>query len=307
MRCRGKTVATMGVYRSDRSQMQQILPSNACWVNYVCGARNIFDAIHDLDPAPGSKPSLVLGWLYFFDLIARFGVRHWRTKQIEAIAKELGFDSRGDSSCVVQYILLRASLAQPRPNLEMHVHPVIRLLAEVTDVAMYSSDPRYHTVKYRVHLEDLRSRMLATSSSTRVSRPSTKPNLDATVQEELELTRLAGLIYLERISGNFSGDSTQISSWTQQALSILENFDVRPSSFALFIIGCEASVDKQRTSLLDFFVKMEAKPHLRTFTMARSLIESAWNQHDLVEDGQFQWARNINLVISSRDIPPALV
>ena len=87
MRCRGKTVATMGVYRSDRSQMQQILPSNACWVNYVCGARNIFDAIHDLDPAPGSKPSLVLGWLYFFDLIARFGVRHWRTKQIEAIAK----------------------------------------------------------------------------------------------------------------------------------------------------------------------------------------------------------------------------
>jgi hypothetical protein len=41
--------------------------------------------------------------------------------------------------------------------------------------------------------------------------------------------------------------------------------------------------------------------------MAKSLIETAWNQHDLIEDGQFQWARNINMVISSRDIPPALV
>jgi hypothetical protein len=301
------TNAEMEVYRSDRSQMQQILPSNACWVNYVCGARNIFDAMHGLDPATGSEPSLVLGWLYFFDLIARFGVRHWRTKQIEAIAKELGFNSRGDKSCIIQYMLLRASLSQPRPNLEMHVHPVIQLLAEVTDVVMYSSDPRYNTVNYRVYLSDLRLRMLAASSSTRGSLPVTKSNLDATVQEELEFTRLAGLIYLERISEDFSGDSTQISSWTQQALSILENSDLPPCSFALFIIGCEANVDKQRISLLDFFAKMEAKPHLRTFTMAKSLIETAWNQHDLIEEGQFQYARNINLTISSRDIPPALV
>lgn len=297
----------MGVHRSDTAQMQQILPSNACWVNYVCGARNIFDAMHDLDPAPGSKPSLVLGWLYFFDLIARFGVRHWRTKQIEAIAKELGFNSRGDSSCVVQYMLLRASLAQPRPNLAMHVHPVIQLLAEVTDVVMYSSDPRYHTVGYRAYLDDLRSRLLVVSSSMRNSLSVSKANLNASGQEELEFTRLAGLVYLERISKDFSGNSTQISSWAQQALSLLGKFDLRPCSFALFIIGCEASIDEQRIALLRFFVKMEATPHLRTFTMAKSLIETAWNQHDLIEDGQFQWARNINMVISSRDIPPALV
>ena len=287
--------------------MQQILPSNACWVNYVCGARNIFDAMRDLDPAPGSKASLVLGWLYFFDLIARFGVRHWRTKQIEAIARELGFDSRGDSSCVVQYMLLRASLARPRPNLAMHVHPVIQLLAKVTDVVMYSSDPRYHTVGYRAYLDDLRSRLLVVSSSIRGSLHVSKASLNARGQGELEFTRLAGLVYLERISKDFSGSSTQIFSWTQQALSLLEKLESRPCSFALFIIGCEASADEQRLALLRFFVKMEATPHLRTFTMARSLIETAWNQHDLTEDGQFQWARNINMVISSRDIPPALV
>lgn len=189
----------------------------------------------------------------------------------------------------------------------MHVHPVIQLLAEVTDVALYSSDPRYHTVQYRVYLDELRLRMLAASSSTRVSLPATKANLDVAVQEELEFTRLAGLIYLERISGDFSGNSTVISLWTQEALSILEKSDLRPCAFALFVIGCEASVDKQRISLLEFFVKMEAKPHLRTFTMTRSLIETAWNQHDLIEDGQFQYARNINLSISSRNIPPALV
>jgi hypothetical protein len=59
--------------------------------------------------------------------------------------------------------------------------------------------------------------------------------------------------------------------------------------------------------VLKFYVKMEANPHLRSFTMTRSLIETAWNQQDLAQDEQFEYVRNINLVLSSRDILPALV
>jgi hypothetical protein len=176
--------------------MQQTLPSNSCWIGYTVGAKNVVDALHDLNPAIGSEASLIFGWMYYFDVMARFSLRHWRTKQIEAIARELGFNSKGENLCVLQHLLARESFANALPDISAHVHPIVHLLGEVSNAAMYSSDARYHSTGYQMQLDVLRSKLLAASPLTHEPLLSADLSLDANSRQELELTRLAGMIYL---------------------------------------------------------------------------------------------------------------
>jgi hypothetical protein len=287
--------------------MQQTLPNNSCWVGYILAAKNVLDALQDLNPATGSDTSIILGWMYYFDVMARFSLRHWRTKQIEAIARGLGFHAQGEDLCVMQHLLARESFAKALPNISAHVHPIIQLLGEVSDVALYSSDPNYHSAEYQAQLDDLRWRLPAGSPLTHEPPLLADASIELNDRQPIELTRLAGMIYLERVSRNFSGRSDQLTTWNIQALSIVAKCDSYLCSFALFVIGCEARTDEQRIVILKYYARMEARPQLRSFTMTKSLIETAWNQQDLAEDEQVGYVRKINLALSSRDILPPLV
>lgn len=264
------------------------------------------DAIKKEELEFGEAASIVLGWVYYFDVMARFSFRHWRTENIKAHIKELGFDPKGSQICVMQYHLARASFLRGISGISAHAHPVVRLLAEVSEIGIYSSDPGYLSAEYQQNLEDLRLQL--------ENVPSHPVGLSALSQQEvdheqylIEVSRLAGLIYLERISRNFSGQSIQLESWTRQAISILAQLDSCLCSFALFIISCELVKDEDRMIILDIFVKMEKRPHLKSILEIRSLIQTAWNQQDLTEDGVLDYIYKLNLVMSSRDVIPSLI
>lgn len=240
--------------------------------------------------------------------MARFSFRHWRTEQMKAIARGLGFNPQNEEEeCALQYILARDSFSRGATNIAVHAHPVIKLLAEVSETAMYSSEPRYLTAKYQMHLEDLRSKFETSSLFTCSLPPSAQNEPETHAHQLLKLTRLAGLIYLERVSRNFSRESTKLRSWTEQALSIIDELDSCLCPFALFIVGCEATKDEDRIIILNLYTKMEERPHLQSFMEIRSLIQTAWTQQDLAQDGELGYIHKLNLVVSSRDVVPSFI
>jgi hypothetical protein len=266
----------------------------------------VIDALQKEEREFEGAASIVLGWAYYFDIMARFSFRHWRTEHIKAHADELGFDPRGSQICAMQYALARASFLRGIPGISAHAHPVVRLLAEVSEIGIYSSDPGYLSIEYQRHLDDLRLALENVSSYPVGLDALSHQGVDHE-QHLLEISRLAGLIYLERVSRNFSGQSTKLESWTRQALSILAQLESCLCSFALFIISCELVKDEDRMIVLNVFARMEKGPHLNSILETRSLIQTAWNQQDLAEDGGLEYIHKLNLVMSSRDIIPSLI
>lgn len=249
---------------------------------------------------------MILGWVYYFDVMVRFSLRHWRTEYIEATAKALGFNPNCERECLMQYILARKSFARGLPSISDHAHPVVRLLAEISETAMYSSDARYLTPEYQIHLNELRSRLQNVSPRTQdIDATSVQP-LSHT-EKLLELTRLAGLIHLERVSRNFSGYSPIIRKWTKEALAIIAELDSCFCPFALFMVSCELTIDEERLSILDLYARTETRPHLHSSTEVKLLIQTAWNQQDLAEDGELSYIQKLNLVMSSRNVIPSLI
>jgi hypothetical protein len=159
-------------------------------------------------PCPGSDVSIVLGWVYYFEVMARFSFRHWRTENIKAVAEELAYKLNESSVCQLQYLLTQASFLQGLPNIAAHTHPVVRLLANVSDTIMFSSDPRYFSAEYPQHLNILHSSLESISSNT-VATDDAPTDVVDNPDQLLEVMRDAGLIYLERASRNFSGQSAK--------------------------------------------------------------------------------------------------
>lgn len=286
--------------------MQQTSGANSAWVGYISGVKQVIDAFKSHQTSTHHRASIVLGWVYYFDVMTRFSFRHWRTEQIRAIANELGFSPNGSQTCALQYLLARASFAQGVPNIAAHAHPVVALLAEVTYTSMYSSEPGYASTEYQCHLENLRLRLEDVSPKLSDSQDMA-PDEVSQSETLLELARLAGMIYLERVSRNLSGPSAKIESWTRQALDMISGLDTCHCPMALFFIGCEVATDEDRMIILDMYARMEARPHLQHSLEVRSLIQTAWNQQDLAENGARDYIHMLNLIMSSRDVVPRLM
>lgn len=282
--------------------MTQITLDCSQWVGHICCAQGVAKVLESETFEPGSDESLILGWALYYDVLARFSIRHWRTPAVRHVAKELGFDPKGSNFCALQYLLARDSFAMRLPNLALHGHPMLGLFSEVCETAILSADVRYHDEEYRASLTNLASRIehLEFCSHTLA--------LPATLVP-LQLFRLATLIYLERVSKNFSGWSSQISEWTAEGFRLLSNKQGTKSPFPVFILACEARTDEHRLTILrvldeNFRLNQAYHNHLQT---VKTIIQRAWVQDDLLEDGDLEYIRKLNLVISSSNGVPFFI
>ena len=242
----------------------------------------------------------MLEWLYHFVTFTRFSFRHWRTYMIRSTSQELGING-ASPHCVMQYRIARTLFAKNMTAISTYVHPVGQLLADVLDTRLYASESHYHSVEYQQSLDDLK---------VRLSDVETVIDKDGKHDDQslcLNLTRLAGLIYLERVSRNFSGESARLHNWKKGAISILVSLNTYPPSFAIFIVGCETHTDEERMVMLDFFTRLEQHPHLNSLLEAKGLVQTAWIQHDLGVEGELEYIHKLNLVLSSRNVIPSFM
>lgn len=273
-------------------------------MGYLVGSKKVLEAINKAEHVVGGDASIVLGWVYYFDVMARFSFRHWRTEQLKAHVESLGFDAGGSKVCALQFILAQSSFIHGVPGISIHTHPVVQIIAEVSAIGLYSHAPGYFSTEYQQHLDELHLK-LESVSTTLVGLEASSKVINHE-QNLLELVRIAGLIYLERVSRNFSGHSSKLKALARKALSILARMDSCLSPFSLFFIGCELVDDTDRLVILDLFARMEKRAHMKSFMEVRLLVQTAWNQQDLAE-GELDYIHKLNLVMSSRDVVPSLI
>jgi len=120
----------------------------------------------------------------------------------------------------------------------------------------------------------------------------------------LELYKLATLIYLERQSTNFSGESAEIKSWSDKAFPLLAQLSGFDQPFPLFILGCEARTDEQRDIVLELISKTELVALSRNLQYVTHLIQSIWVQDDLA-DGTLDYRDKLDNIFSSMEIVPS--
>ena len=286
-------------------QALENLEMNSQWIAYICGAKDVIRAVQSETHVAGSDSSVILGWVYYYDVLARFCLRHWRTPMVKHTAKVLGFNPRRSQECAVQYLLARSSFSSEIPNIASHCHQVLGLLSEVCNTVLYPWGSQYHSDDYREHLRRLEWR-LRSVSFTLTDALTSPHSTDDSLTGVIELFRLAGLVYLERATRNFSGQCTILNQWTEEAFSILSKLDVCRYPFPIFIFGCEAHTDDRRMTVLDLLSRTEQDPHVWNMQDARALVQCAWVQEDLEVDREVEYIRKLNIVLSSRDVIPRL-
>jgi Fungal specific transcription factor domain len=121
----------------------------------------------------------------------------------------------------------------------------------------------------------------------------------------LELYRLAGLVYLSRVSERFSGQSLDIELWTDKAFSFMAQLSAIDQPLPLFILGCEARSEDQRTIVLDLISRSEQVPFSRSLKEVTGIIQSVWVQDDLAEE-TLDYKDKLDAIFSSMDVVPSL-
>ena len=172
---------------------------------------------------------------------------------------------------------------------------------------MSPSHPRYHRESYRQYLASLESRL-----ETLLGDPKLRHIVDRIAQDGtragnlLDLFRLAALVYLERTSKNFSGQSAKIEAWTDAAFEIIAHLRVCKHKFPLFVFGCEANSDARRILILDAISETEKKQkHALNMQSLHQLVQSVWNQDDLQADRRIDYNEKLNTVFSAFETVPS--
>lgn len=112
------------------------------------------------------------------------------------------------------------------------------------------------------------------------------------------------MIYLERQSTNFSGQSEEIDSWSNKAFTLLTELSEFSQPFPLFILGCEARTDEQRTIILELISRTELVARSRNLQYVAHIIRSVWVQDDLA-DMTLDYRGKLDSIFSSMEIVPS--
>ncbi|KIW01142.1 uncharacterized protein PV09_07428 [Verruconis gallopava] len=284
-------------------EMHQVHEENSQWIGHVCGAQGFIRVLERVPHNPGSDEAAILGWALYYDVLCRFSLRHWFRSEVLRAAVDLETRSEDTEQCALQYLLARSSSATTISNITDYAHPVLALLSEVCSTSLDSSEARYHSQKYQDYLVDLRNRLVELPASRRADATANQSSAPAVI----ELFKLTALIYLERVSKNFSGPSEQIEVWAVRGFELLRSLDACTWPFPLFILAGEARTDERRRVILDVMARTAQKPHLAHLHVTKVLIETAWVRCDLDVDGTLNYIQKLNMVMSSSDIVPAFV
>jgi hypothetical protein len=183
-------------------------------------------------------------------------------------------------------------------------HRILFLLYQTFAYTLDSSNSKYHSSDYRSYIKQLKY-----DFETLEEFP-TKDIDNISIQETtnksiLELYRLGGLLYLNRISDNFSGQSSDIDIWTDKAFLLLERLNSINQPFPLFIFGCEAKSERKRGIILDLIWRSEEIPFARSLKQVSEMIQLVWVQDDLSE-GTLDYRHKLDAIFSSMDVIPSL-
>ncbi|KAK7994580.1 hypothetical protein PG991_016168 [Apiospora marii] len=204
---------------------------------------------------------MLLDWVYYYSVLACWSRQHWHRKEFAG----------------VQIAPMR--LHREASSLATTRLAYIELLSEMCDGGVTPLPPSASSKEQAEHksylqILDWRIRNLSVISGC--------DDFGADSEAKVEVYRLAMLVYLNRASENALN---QTASKTLQQLdrgfSLLAGLEFCDHQFPVFILGCEASNDGERETILGLIQRTEEHGTSRSFNYASRLLEAFWAQNDL--------------------------
>ncbi|KAK9777750.1 putative Fungal-specific transcription factor domain-containing protein [Seiridium cardinale] len=179
---------------------------------------------------------------------------------------------------------------------------ILGLFHELIMTIKRPTDDGYFSDEYTMAIDHLERRIgdVVTASDT-ASSTSDKP-----YDLGIEMYQIMVLIYLERASRNFSGQSDKITSLVERGFKIMEQLDTSNGPLPLFILGLEARTDQQRMFILDTIERSAALSRLRSLETVGRLLQAAWIQDDLDTQNDVDYVLKLDTLITSNPIMPTL-
>lgn len=183
-------------------------------------------------------------------------------------------------------------------------------MADIFENVVDSSHPAYHSETYRKELADIEHGLESIFNGKNVPEkehryPSAIQSLQDVDYFDLEMYRLAALIYLERASKNLSGPSPKIDAWANAAFRALKVLGTMKHSFPIFIIGCEARTDEQRRVILDCIQNNKNVRFTSPMQMVHEMLQSAWALEDLETEREVDYMLKLDTVVSGCQTMPS--
>ncbi|KAF2119053.1 fungal-specific transcription factor domain-containing protein [Lophiotrema nucula] len=274
-------------------EIHQSSCTSSQWTFFISGVKEV---IHTLcAPSAELQHNRYLApltdWVYYHDVLARFMMRHWRG---ETTAVPLNPSSWNDETCTqmppagTYFLQRRIPYLCPTSSMA-----ILHLLSEVCE----SLIPGPYDSMFDQELEDYKNFLQVLDwrvRSIQVSSPVT------------ELYQLAILVYINRVTNDLLSQSSQIEHHIDRAYSLFSNMPSCERQFPVFIIGCEARTDVQRTIILNLMSRTEKQVSSRSLNHARLLLPAIWVQDDLA-DGNIGYWEKLTSIISCCSIMPSLV
>lgn len=256
-------------------EVQQSSPSSGDWVPYICGVERLIGSGHlGMSPSDEEDIASLLDWIYYNDIVGRFSLRHW--------------DDNGKGIRILSAppsILSKASHATPP------VITILKFFSEAYDLALDDASEATVAQKECIRILDWRIRSISTTGA-----------ID-------EAFQLAALVYLDRISGSSFTPPSRAQQRVDEAFDLLSKMACCERQFPLFILGCEARSDEQRTVVLDLISRSEGNAVSRSFSHVKLLLEAIWAQDDLVDrqSVDLEYRNRLTSTMSRCSFPPCFV
>jgi hypothetical protein len=206
-----------------------------------------------------------------------------------------------------QNTLLQSHLSDMKQiqGVSNYSHEILRYLYILFEIIRKPTNSLYHSDEYENTLRCLEGRIENTVLSAPEGISDTVSSLNTAWVAMMELFKLAGLIYLNRASRNFSGISPQIDAMVERAYELLDDLETFNPTFPLLIVGCEARTDRQRLRILEHIERAMEMSSLRSLHGLRDILQQVWVQDDLAVDYELDYLNKLDAVISSYQIIPS--
>ncbi|KAI1819499.1 fungal-specific transcription factor domain-containing protein [Xylaria intraflava] len=257
-------------------EVQQSSFTSGDWVLYLCGIEKLIRSSH-LDSSQGDEDLVsLLDWVYYNDVLGRFSLRHW--------------DDNGKGVRMLPpppTIRSEASRASPSAA------AILGFFSEAYNLAAHEDMELHETTASKeeyIKILDWRIRTISTTNA-----------LD-------EAFQLAALVYLDRITGSYA-HPPRTQQYIDDAFLLFSKLEYCERQFPLFIVGCEAQSDEQRTILLDLISRSEGNAASRSYCHLKLLLEAIWAQDDLADkqSGNIEYRHKLISTMSRCSFAPCLV
>ncbi|KXH39683.1 hypothetical protein CSAL01_03007 [Colletotrichum salicis] len=274
------------------------------WLCYLRSSRTLIESVSVEKFWRVSDAPMLLEWLSYHEILARFSLRHWRKPEAELPSQVIcdtrpftSPETRKKARVELSMIMGQASLESKR------FFEPLGLLSEVVAEILPSDNLETHKEEYRCKIKTLKAEIESLRTFASCSLEDLKAQK---IAAKSEVYRLSTLVYLSRTTDQGEQEDSGIAVLVERGLQLLPVMGTCERPLPLLIFGCEARTDEERHRILDLVSNAGKTLPDRELHSVKKLLHALWTQDDLHTDSILKptYMEKLSTVFSASELLP---